>query len=142
MLIRKRMLAMKEQAPDASKAVQLDPSWYRGNGTLKGQGFLGPLQNSSGQTMSEYSIADSNKLRDPSGDIYPEDNGKESYPTIIPGITAIELNSLLSNGKVLPSLSDKATAFALARRAAGKSLYAQDGEQDYNWLPEFRRLGR
>lgn len=137
-LLRQRLLSMGEQPPDASNAVQHDPSWYRSNGTLKGQGFLGPLQNSDGQTVSEYSMADSNKLRDPKGDVYPGDHGNESYPSIVPGMTAVELNSVL-NGKIPASLADKATQFALSRRAAGQPLYAQKGEQDYNYLPEFRR---
>lgn len=138
-LLQRRLLAMHEQSPNISNMNQSDPSWYRADGTLKGQGFLGSLLNINGQTSSELSIADSDKLKDPRGDIYPEDNGRESYPSIIPNMTAIELNRAL-NGNITPSLADKATAFTLARRAVGKSLFATPQELNTNYLPEFRRI--
>jgi len=131
------MAAAGQRQP--SITVPPDPSWYRADGTLKGQGFLGVFKNTDGQSMSENSIADSNKLRDPHGDIYPGDQGRESYPSIVPGITYGELNRILNGTGVAGSLADKATAFALARRANRDSLFAGPGETRTDLLPMLLR---
>lgn len=99
----------------------------RPDGTPKGTGFLGVLQRSDGGVMTEYSIADSEnpKLRGPKGEYL-------DYPTLVPTLTREEVRTVLGlkEGQPVPeSIKQKAEAHALARIDAGKSPFAQPGEQ-------------
>lgn len=93
----------------------------RPDGTSKGNGFLGPQKLANGKIASEYSIADSEQLKDEKGNYL-------DYPTLIPGLTPDELKQTLdaANRGVSPpqSVKDKAEAHALERKRQGKSLFA------------------
>jgi len=96
----------------------------RPDGSKKGLGFLGPLPvpGKPGQVASEYSIGTSDV------------NGKEmDIPTLVPTLTPAEVTATLkaaANSEQPPrAVIAKAVAFAKQRLAAGKSVYAQDGEQ-------------
>lgn len=103
-----------------------DPSWFRADGSEKGQGFLGTLPTKNG-VMSELSIADSEQIKDPNGQY-------QDYPTLVPALNPSELQSLLAyrEGMQIPnSVKQKAEAFALERLKAGKPLFARTGEQPH-----------
>lgn len=126
----------KDLLPMASHS-QLNPGVWdkRPDGSQKGNGFLGVLPRPDGSVMSEYSVADSEQLRDAKG-------GYLDYPTLVPTLKSNELSYLLNMrpGEKLPaSIYQKAEAHALARKAQGKPLFAQPGEEDYTIDPEFRR---
>lgn len=85
--------------------------------------------------MSEYSIADSEKLKDAKGNYL-------DYPSLVPTLTASEVQTLLKSnpGDPIPqSIKDKAEAWALARAKAGKPLFAAPGEQQTTLYPQFQR---
>ena len=103
-----------------------DLSWLREDGTKKGQGFLGPLLLPNGTVVTEYSIADSERLKDASGNY-------RDYPSIVPTLSPGELAAVLraaAQHVALPdSVYDKAESFALERQRRGLPLFAQGGEQ-------------
>lgn len=112
-----------------------DPSWFREDGSEKGQGFLGSLPTPSGKTMSELSIADSEHIKDPKGQY-------QDYPTLVPTLNPSELKSLLSYREGMPiqdGIKQKAEAFALDRLKTGKPLFARTGEQPH-LSPELSKL--
>lgn len=117
-----------------------DLSWLRTDGTKKGQGFLGPLALPNG-TATEYSIADSEKLKDANGNY-------RDYPSIVPTLSPGELAAVLraagGHGQLPDSVYDKAEAFALERNRRGLPLFAQGGEQMPYMpaVPSHRRNGR
>lgn len=85
--------------------------------------------------MSEYSIADSERLKDPQGNYM-------DYPSLVPTLTKDEVMAILTNpeGHPLPSsIYQKAEAFALQRRRQGKPMFAQPGEENQSLYPELRR---
>lgn len=133
LLLQRRMDAMHEQAPDPYHDYTRE-QFQREDGTTKGRGFLGvfPLPNAYDPGVaSEYSVRDRK---------FPQD-----HPTLVPGLNAPELNKLLNHiefgqGKVPGSVYDKARAFAEQRQAAGQDLFAQEGEQQNDLLPMFRRI--
>ena len=94
----------------------LSDNMLRVDGSVKSeQGYLGPVQNKDGRTMTEFSIG-------------VEFNGKETeIPTLVPGLSKRELNAL-KEGTILPSTKRKAISHAKKRMAAGKSPFYQDGE--------------
>lgn len=92
----------------------------RPDGTAKGQGYLGVLKRPDGQVMTEYSVGVSI-------------GGKEmDIPTLVPTLTKAEVNTLLTikDGDKLPdAIVNKAADYAKTRLAAGKPVFAQEGEQ-------------
>ena len=99
----------------------------RPDGSKKGLGFLGVLRvPGTDDVASEYSIADSEKLKDAKGNYL-------DYPALVPTLTKTEVQQVLDAAKhhrpVPAPVAAKAEAFALQRRAEGKPLFAQDGEQ-------------
>ena len=94
-----------------------DPSWTRADGTPKGNGFLGVLKRPDGKVSSEISIG---VLID----------GKETeVPTLVPTLTSVERNWLLTHdisdpSKIPMPIQQKAIDFAKTRIAAGKSPFA------------------
>lgn len=119
-----------------SHGEQPDASWYREDGSLKGLGFLGPLK-SGDSAVSEYSIADSEKLKDQNGNYI-------DYPTLVPTLTREEIQSVLKaakNKSELPdSVYDKAEAFALQRKAQGLPLFARPHEANTSLYPDLQRM--
>lgn len=107
-------------------AAPIDRSAWdpRPDGTTKGDGFLGVLKRPDGGVMSEYSIADSEKLKDAQGHYL-------DYPSLVPTLTPSEVQTLLKSkpGDAVPqSIKDKAEAYALQRVKQGKSVFAEPGE--------------
>jgi hypothetical protein len=90
-----------------------DPSSYRhGDASLKGTGFLGPLKNSQGQMMSEYTIS------------LPI-NGKDmEIPTLVPTLSKQEIRHLLDGGEITDEIVRKAVNHAHARMSRGMSVFA------------------
>lgn len=129
-----RMRAAMGESNKLPDPYQTDPDAWdrRPDGTQKGRGFLGLLPTNDGSVMSEFSVADSERLKNPDGSY-------ADYPTLVPGLTPAEMQQLLS-GKVPDGVYKKAEAHALRRKAAGKSLFAQEGEADESYLPTFRRV--
>lgn len=132
-LLKRTLAAMGEKAPDPFHDYTRQ-EFKREDGSTKGRGFLGalPLPNAFDPGVaSEFSTADSATGPD--------------YPTLVPTLTAAELNKLLNHiesgvGKVPGSVYDKARAFKAQRERAGKPLFAQEGEQNYDVLPTFQRI--
>ena len=86
---------------------------YRPDGSMKGRGFLGPLTNRSGQTMTEYSIG-------------VNIGGKEiEIPTLVPTLTPQELNSILTGGKISDEIVRKAVDHARGRMQQGLSPFLE-----------------
>ncbi len=131
-LMQRQMAAMGQKAPDPYHDYAGE-QFKRENGTTKGKGFLGafPLTNTPDPGLtSEYSVADSATGPD--------------YPTLVPGLDASELSRLLMaiefKGKVPNSVIAKARQHAAMRQAQGKDVFAQEGEQQTDTLPMFRRI--
>ncbi len=115
------------------------PGGMREDGTAKGQGFLGDLVRPDGTGyMSEYSVADSEDLKNPDGSYM-------DYPSMVPTLTAEEIDQILGNKEGAPlsdSIIDKATAHAKQRLAAGRPVFADPGEQHPEYYPQFARKTR
>lgn len=115
--------------------MPIPDDWKRPDGSTKGLGFLGLLQLPNGKVASEYSIADSEKLKDKNGNYL-------DYPSLVPTLTKQEvqavLNAATNNIDVPDSIKQKAEAFAIQRQQAGKPLFAQTGEQQ-NLYPDLKR---
>ena len=123
-----------QPAPQPPKA----PFGFRPDGTPKGYGFLGmfKLPGEGEDIASEYSIADSEHLKDAKGNYL-------DYPTLVPTLTKAEVVAVLQAAKnhtrVPGSVAQKAEAFALSRKAKGLPLFAQPGEQQALY-PELARV--
>lgn len=107
--------------------MPIDPALWdrRGDGTTKGNGYLGLLQRPDGGVSSEISIG-------------VNMNGQQvEIPTIVPTLNPAELRYLLSmdvsKDRIPPSIVQKAVDFAQHRAANGRPYFAQDGEQ-YTFL--------
>ena len=103
--------ALSGNNPAASRP-SLDPSMYRMDGSQKGRGYLGPVQNAFGQTMTEYSIG-------------VNMDGKEvEIPTFVPGLSPQELQFLTTTDGSQPipqSIVNKAVDHARMRMQRGLS---------------------
>ncbi len=127
-------MAPQQAAPPTPPTA---PFGLRPDGTPKGNGFLGALKlGDSGDVASEYSIADSEHLKDAKGNYL-------DYPTLVPTLTKAEVVAVLQAAKnhtrVPVSVARKAEAFALSRKAKGLPLFAQPGEQQALY-PELARV--
>lgn len=86
----------------------------RQDGSLKGQGFLGPQQRPDGSVSTEITIG-------------VNINGKETeIPTLVPTLSDAEKTSLLNGDKPSPAIVQKAVDFAKSRIAAGQSVFADN----------------
>lgn len=86
---------------------------------LKGKGFWGPLKNSEGDVMTEYTINE---------DI----NGKPTeIPSFVPTLTLDQLTHLLRGGDITDEIRDKAYKHAQDRINQNKSPFRQSGEFYY-----------
>jgi hypothetical protein len=105
------------------------PAFTRDDGTKKGQGFLGvfPTGFPGGPqgVASEYSIAESDDLKTALGKYL-------DYPALVPGLTPDEITRTMwainTHRQVPESVIQKATAFALQRKAEGKPFFADARE--------------
>lgn len=100
------------------------------DGRIKGDGFYGSLLRPDGAHSTELSIG------------VPIDGRETEIPTMVPGLTIGELLGLLSqpdDAEIPESVVIKAVEHAQARMRAGKSPFAQPGEQDMGLLPQFAR---
>jgi hypothetical protein len=102
---------------------KIRPDMIRTDGTTKSAyGFLGPITNATGQTMTELSIG-------------VEIDGKETLiPSIVPTLTSEEIQILRTmkggEGNKLPqSIIEKAVQHARERMQAGKNPFYQDDEE-------------
>ena len=97
-----------------------DKSTYgkRADGSAKGLGYFGEVKAKSGKSFStELGVNE-------------EIDGEDvHYPLIYPGMTRQELDHLVNGGKPTNEMYDKARGHAMARIAAGKSPFAEEGEQ-------------
>lgn len=90
-----------------------DPSWYRPDGTKKGQGFLGMLPFHDGRTSSELSIG-------------VNLNGKEmQIPSLVPTLSQQEIQHLLSGGLITDAIAQKAVDHARMRMQQGLPVFAE-----------------
>lgn len=109
--------ALAENIP-VRQAGPMDTSWYRQDGSRKGRGYLGPVRNPYGQTMTEYSIG-------------VEMDGREvEIPTFVPTLTPQELNYLtrMGDGQQIPeSIVRKAVDHARMRMQQGLSPWHDSG---------------
>lgn len=111
---------MLAQGGDGKAMTDAGPGYgLRPDGTPKGNGFLGPMTNSRGETMTEYSIG-------------VNIGGKEmDVPTFVPTLTRAEIDTLLNIGPDTPipeSIVKKAADHARARIAEGKAVFATPEE--------------
>ena len=108
-----------------------DPSMYRKDGSRKSsQGFLGPIKNTAGETMTEFSTDLGSEYKGYAAD--------SDIPTMVPGLNAAELALLKQSrgGKPLDmsmplarSIVNKARKHAKERIDAGLSPFYQDLEE-------------
>lgn len=109
----------------------------RPDGSEKGYGFLGEFKLPNGKTASEYSIADSEKLKDEKGNYL-------DYPSLVPTLTKDEVKQVLDaahkNGKVSDNIKTKAEAYALERKKQGLPLFAIPGEERTDIHPDLERV--
>ena len=101
----------------------------RADKSVKGSGYLGAIQRPDGTVMSEFSIG------------IPI-NGKETdIPSLVPTLSEAEVAHILNmktSDKMPMSIVRKAADYATQRMNAGKSVWAQEGEQQ-NLYPQFQR---
>ena len=95
---------------------KIDPQTQRGDGSMKGNGWLGPFTLPSGEEVTEYSIG-------------MNIDGKDmDIPTLVPGLTDKEIKGVLTAAEYgeFPSQALVAKAVAHARKmiAQGKSPFA------------------
>jgi hypothetical protein len=116
-----------------------DQSFFREDGTQKGEGFFGNLRLPTG-VASEFSIADSEKIKDKAGKYL-------DYPSLVPTLTVDEVKAVMAAAadptgktKIPGSVYTKAEAFALERQKAGLPFFAQPGEANTTVYPELERL--
>lgn len=100
-------------------------SLVREDGTMKGQGFFGPLQHSSGRGATELSIGSGPRAS------FPYTHRDEMlYPSMVPTLSREELATMMAGDEGWPeSIYQKAHSYAKERLAQGKSPFAQTGEQ-------------
>lgn len=105
-----------------AKPGEYNPAEFgkRPDGTPKGMGFLGVLKRPDGGVMTEYTIG-------------VDIGGKQlDIPTLVPTLSRAQVQTLLKlkdSEKIPDAIADKAVAFAKARLAAGKSVFAEPGEE-------------
>lgn len=103
-----------------------DPSLVREDNTSKGSGFFGPIKG----TMTELSGSNARYM---TSKPYT-DKQDMLYPLMVPTLTRDELANLTNetrenNQRFTPQVWSKAETYARERLAAGKSPFAQAGEQ-------------
>jgi hypothetical protein len=105
----------------------------REDGTGKGPGFLGAVPNPQGGASTELSIG-VDPMPPYKGSVAENGRSYDSIPSLVPGLTADELNSVLA-GKPTESATRKAIIHALQRKDEGKSPFRGWDENDQSPLP-------
>jgi hypothetical protein len=135
-----------DQIPGINPAADPNNWSLRTDQSRKGSGFLGALQNTRGQAMTEYSIG---AIRMPDGSIVDEDHPMAfkgqpiDIPSFVPTLSSDELQQLLNQPEhtpTAPSVIQKAVAHANFRRQQGKPFFALPGEQRFDIHPQFPRM--
>ena len=87
---------------------------YRPDGSIKGRGYLGPLKNARGETMTEYSMGIGL-------------GGQEvDVPSLVPTLTPEEINYILNmqdGMPIPPSIAQKAADHARMRMSQGLPVF-------------------
>lgn len=122
--------AFKQVESELAQEENYDPSMYRKDGSKKSaRGFLGPIKNNAGQTMTEFSTD--------LGRPYKGVPADEDIPTLVPGQTkeAIEYMKTMSPGQgfdlsvpIERQIINRAREHAQMRIDRGLSPMYQDGE--------------
>ena len=95
-----------------SPSFAKQPFGPRRDGTPKGMGYLGVLKTPKGESMTEYTIG-------------VNIDGKEmDIPSLVPTLTAAEVDHITSTGQITDAIQQKAVAHAKSRLKAGKSVFA------------------
>ena len=113
----------------------------RADGSTKGTGFLGPKTRADGRVSTEISVG-----------VDFGGNKNVEIPTMVPGLDASELNTLMTRKDTDPvpdSVVSKAVKHAKTRIRAGRSPFAGDdeingkdmGELDRTWADTFKKQG-
>jgi hypothetical protein len=115
-------------------------SWYRGDGSLKGPGYLGMMQRRDGsqQYSGEISAGVDQKDLGTLGKNAPlSSEGYVDIPQMVPGLNRNEIDFLLDvpvnqqfqgNPKLATQIQDKAIEFAKQRLVQGKPIFASPNE--------------
>jgi len=120
--------------PSEARADDYDQSMYRLDGSEKSmRGFLGPIENVNGGTMTEYSIG-------------VEIDGEEvQMPSMVPTLSDDEIETMrnMRDGDPIPQqIKTKAIDHYYQRIEEGKDPFYQDGEDDVGSIepyePNFR----
>lgn len=89
----------------------------RANGTPKGRGYFGEIKMKDGSVMTELGVNET------------VDGEDLHYPLIHPGMSRDDLDWLASGKKPTGAMYDAALEHAMKRKAAGKSPFADDGDE-------------
>jgi len=81
------------------------------DGTPKGDGWLGPIKSTSGDTMTELSMD------------FDYDGKRVLAPLLVPTLTEEEIGYLSSGNKPTKGIIDKAISHAIERVGKGKSPF-------------------
>lgn len=98
----------------------------RADGTPKGSGYYGELNRPDGGVSTELSIG------------VNMDGQETEIPLLVPGMSRSDIDSLLGGGEPTKAMIDMAVNHAKQRMEAGKSPFAQDGEQGQIPTPTLR----
>jgi hypothetical protein len=118
--------AIEKFEQEKKKGIPQD--MYRADGSIKSaNGFLGPIEDNFGRTMTEFSIGI--PVKQPDGSVV-----EMEVPSLVPGLTKAEIEYLKTDpdpserNKLNDSIAKKAAKHAAKRLKDGKSVYYQDGE--------------
>ena len=118
--------AIKKFEQEKQKAIPQD--MYRNDGSMKSaNGFLGPIKDNFGRTMTEFSIGI--PVKQPDGSVV-----EIEVPSLVPGLTKEEVEYLKTNpdprdrNKMNDSIAKKAAKHAEKRLKENKSVFFVDGE--------------
>lgn len=89
----------------------------RADGSAKGLGFYGQIPRPDGATSTELSIG------------VPIGGREMEIPSLVPGLTREQIDSLMSNGPMTDAIIRQAIISAQPRVAAGRSPFAGPNEQ-------------
>ena len=89
-----------------------DPSWFRADGSKKGNGFLGPLKFHDGRTSTELSIGVNIGGR------------KVEIPALVPTLSKEQIDHLLAGNAPTDGIVEKAIEHARMRTQQGLPVFA------------------
>lgn len=113
---------------EQEKQKEIPEDMYRKDGSIKSaNGFLGPIKDNFGDTMTEVSIG--MPVKQPDGSLV-----EMEVPSLVPGLTKAEIEYLKTNpdlskrNKMNDSIAQKAAKHAAKRLKENKSVFFVDGE--------------